>query len=214
MTYSRKILNLLVFLAFSLNCMAEPITAVKVFAEAPLEVLDMIRPSSRLDMADYYSQADSLVNVANALGGQSRFEVVSADYLKVSVTPASTLEIKILPYKKSQIVMTLYTAGGDSIANDTNVRFFDTNLKPLPAGKFLQMPDAMDFFNLKDSDISLSDFREWLPFQTFSISTGPGDAPLSIFLTTLQTLPSEQRDLLSPLLTPSRTLTWSGSRFK
>lgn len=214
MTYSRKILNLLVFLVFGLNCMAEPLTAVKVFAEVPLEVLDMIRPSGRLDMVDYYSQADSLVSVPNALGGQSRFEAVADDYLKVSVTPASTLEIKILPYKKSQIVMTLYTAGGDSIAKDTDVRFFDAGLQPLSSGKFLKMPDAMDFFNLKDSDISLPDFQEWLPFQTFAISTGPGNAPLSITLTTLQTLPSEQRDLLSPLLTPTLNLTWSGSRFK
>lgn len=193
---------------------AEPLTAVRVFAEAPLEVLDMIRPSSRLDMVDYYTQADSLVSVPNALGGQSRFETVSDDYMKVSVTPSSTLEIKLLPYKKSHIVMTLYTVGGDSIAQDTDVRFFDTNLQPLPTGKFLQMPDAMTFFNLKDSDISFSDFHEWLPFQTFSLTTGPGDAPLSIILTTLQTLPSERRDLLTPLLIPARTLTWSGSRFK
>lgn len=193
---------------------AQPLTAVKVFAEAPLEVLDMIRPSSRLDMIDYYTQADSLVSVPNALGGQSRFEAVSDDYMKVSVTPSSAIEIKILPYKKSQIVMTLYTVGGDSIAQDTDVRFFDTDLKPLPVGKFLQMPDAVIFFNLKDSDISLSDFHEWLPFQTFSLSTGPGETPLSITLTTLRTLPAERRDLLSPLLNPTSTLTWSGSRFK
>ncbi|MDE6636723.1 MAG: hypothetical protein K2K32_00650, partial [Muribaculaceae bacterium] len=33
----------------------EELTASKVFAEIPIEVLDMLRPSTRLDMLDYYS---------------------------------------------------------------------------------------------------------------------------------------------------------------
>lgn len=210
-----RILSLVISLVSAISAFAaEPLTAAKVFVEAPLEVLDMIRPSSRLDMLDYYSQADSLVSVTNALGGQSRFETVTDDYVKVSVTPSSTLEIKILPYGKSQIAMTLYTVGGKDIAEDTDVKFFDSNLQPLPTEKFLSVPDAAGFFNLKGSDVSLSDFNEWMPFQTFSLTTGSGKTPLTMTMTTLQTLPKERREVLSPLLTPSRTLTWSGSRFK
>ena len=85
------------------------LTASKVFADAPLEVLDMLRPSTRLDMLDYYIQADSMLNATDALGGTSRIELMSPDYMKVSVTPVSTLEIKILSQGKRQIVMTLYT---------------------------------------------------------------------------------------------------------
>ena len=109
----------------------EELTATSVFAEAPLEALDMIRPSTRLDMLDYYTQADSIMTAVNALGGECRLVTVTPDYLKVSVTPISTLEIKVLPIGKKRIVMTLYTVGEDSSAMDSEVRFFDSQLRPL-----------------------------------------------------------------------------------
>lgn len=211
----KKIYLILISLIFAIAAPAsEPLTASKVFAEAPLEVLDMLRPSARLDMLDYYSQADSIVSVADALGGQSRIVTLTPDYMKVAVTPVSTLEIKILPYKKNFIAMTLYTVGGDSIAKDSFVRFFDRDLNPMPVGKLIKLPAPKDFFRLKGSDVTEANLSEWLPFQTLEYSTGPGDAPLTLTLTTLATLPMEKRDRLRPLLVPSLTLRWTGSSFR
>lgn len=192
---------------------SEPLTASKVFAEIPLEVLDMLRQSTRLDMLDYYSHADSIVSVQDALGGQSRFLQVDSDYLKVSVTPVSTLEIKLLPAKKDQIIMTLYTVGNDSLACDTQVKFFDSSLKQLPAEKYLKAPALKDFCNLRNSGFSQSDVAEKIPFEAIAYSTGPGDTPLTATLTTLTTLSKEDRDLLTPLISPSLSAPWT-SKFK
>ncbi len=106
---------------------SDSLTASKVFADIPLEVLDLIRPSARLDMIDYYEQADSMLTVQNALGGTSRLEQVAPDYLKVPVTPVTTLEIKLLQSGKSNVIMTLYTTN-----SDTQVSFFDSNFSSLP----------------------------------------------------------------------------------
>lgn len=191
------------------------LTASKVFAEIPLEVLDMIRPSIRLDMLDYYTQADSIIAAQDALGGQSRLEQIAPDYLKVSVTPVSTLEIKLLPYKKDQIIMTLYTVGTDSLAKDTEVKFFDSSMNALPTEKFLKTASLKDFFNLKNSDLKESDLMEKIPFESISYSTGPGEAPLTATFTTLGTISQEDRDLLSPLLIPSLNAFWQSSfKFK
>ncbi len=111
---------------------SDSLTASKVFADIPLEVLDLIRPSARLDMIDYYEQADSMLTVQNALGGTSRLEQVAPDYLKVSVTPVSTLEIKLLQSRKSNVIMTLYTTH-----SDTQVAFFGSIFSSLPREKFL-----------------------------------------------------------------------------
>ncbi len=192
----------------------EPLTAQRVFSDAPLEVLDLLRPSVRLDMLDYYTQVDSIIAVQNALGGKSNLETLTNDYLKVSVTPASSLEIKILPHKKDFIAMTLYTVGGDSIAEDTKVQFFDSNLQPLPADKFLTVPSAESFFNLKGSEITSAELAEWLPFQTFTLGAEPCDNTLTLTLTTLQTLPQETRTRLQPILSPTRRAAWTGTRFK
>lgn len=182
-----------------------PLTASKVFAEIPLEVLDMIRPSTRLDMLDYYNQADSLIAAQDALGGQSRLEQVTDDYLKVSVTPVSTLEIKLLPYKNDLIIMTLYT-----VAEDTVVRFLDSDLNFLPADKFLKTPNLKDFFNLKNSGMSYSELKEKIPFESIVYCSGPGDVPLTAKLTTLSVLSKEDRDILIPLFIPSLTSIWKG----
>lgn len=188
----------------------EVLTSSEVFRKIPLEVLDMIRPSTRLDMLDYCSQADSLLTVADALGGSSRFEQVTDDYLKVSVTPVSTLEIKLLPYKKGQIVMTLYTTGGEGMAKDTEVSFFDADLKPLPKEKFIKTPDMKRFFSLKKSDITGKELEEMIPFEAVEFTTGPGDSPLTATFTTLSILPQETREMLSPQLIPVLTSPWTG----
>lgn len=192
-----------------------PLTATKVFADAPLEMLDMIRPSTRLDMLDYYEQADSLLAVANALGGESRFLTVAPDYLKVQVTPVSTLEIKVLQAGKRQIAMSLYTVGNSDMAQDTEVRFFDSGLRPLDVRKYLMAPALKDFFSLQGSGLSESDLKEKAPFAAILYETGPGDAPLKATLTTLRALSDEDRALLTTFLTPTLTAPWKGKyRFK
>lgn len=206
------------------------LSASEVFANIPLEVLDMLRPSTRLDMLDYYSHADSLIVVADALGGKSQLLQVSPDYLKVSVTPISTLEIKILPTKKDPIVMALYTVSDSmrqpmesslsSLRNpiglaDTEVKFFDKDLKPLDPKKFLKAPALKDFFNLKDSGLTEKQLAEKLPFETIAYSSGPGETSLTATFTTLTTLSQEDRDQLTPLLTPSLSTNWNQSyKFK
>lgn len=204
---------------------ADSLTASDVFAKIPLDVLDMIRPSVRLDMLDYYNQLDSMLVVQDALGGSCRLEKVTPDYLKVAVTPVSTLEIKILPAKKDRVIMTLYTvssvessdSGEGSVGrvSDTLVRFFDSSLNPLPSQKYLKAPALKDFFNLKGSGLSESDLKEKIPFTAISYTSGAGDVPLSATFTTLSSVSKEDRDLLTPLLIPSLSADWNQSyKFK
>lgn len=199
----------------ALSLKAQGLTATRVFADIPLEVLDLLRPSSRLDMIDYYEQADSLVSVENALGDISHFEEVAPDYLRVRVSPVSTLEIKILPAAPDSIVMTLHTVGSDTPEKgiaDTEVKFFDRNLNPLPADKFLKLPPAEQFFNLKNSGISARQFREMIPFEAVSLSAGPTTRPLTAHFTALAILPDEIQRQLLPLL-HSIAFQWNGKGF-
>ncbi len=174
---------------------SDSLTASKVFADIPLEVLDLIRPSARLDMLDYYEQADSILTVQNALGGTSHLEQVTPDYLKVSVTPVSTLEIKLLQSGKNKVILTLYTTN-----SDTEVSFFDSNFSPLPTDKFLKAPTLKDFFDLRGSNVTEKERKEKFTFTTIQYSSGPGATPLTATFTTLETLSQEDRDLLTPLL--------------
>lgn len=223
--YCRKWLLLTVCLVASAAGYAgvnvsDTLSAAKVFANIPLEVLDMIRPSVRLDMLDYYSQADSILTVQNALGDESRLQRVAPDYLKVYVTPVSTLEIKLLKAGNRTIIMTLYTidnsvreeseteSGNIPIVADTEIKFFDSSLAPLSPDKFLKAPALKDFFDLKGSGISETELLEKIPFTAIVYSTGEGETPLYASFTSLSTLPKEDRDFLAPLLRPKLSAPW------
>lgn len=189
---------------------SEDLTASKAFAEIPLDVLDMLRPSMRLDMLDYYTQADSILKVQDALGGVSHLEQMTPDYLKVSVTPVSTLEIKILRSGNKQVVMTLYTVGGEGLAKDTDIKFFDSQFRPLDKSKFFKAPALSDFFNFKGSDLTKTEIGEKIPFAAVVYSSGPGDTPLTAELTTLDVISEEDRELLIPFLSPTLSAIWKG----
>lgn len=214
MKFKLIIISILTALATSAAVPTDTLTASRVFAEAPLEIIDLLRPSTRLDMIDYYVQADSIFSAPDALGGKSRIEVLTDDYMRVAVTPVSTLEIKILPFKKSFIAMTLYTVGGDSIAADTEVAFYDAELRPLNRNRFLAGSVGYSFFDIKDSDITSADLHEWLPFVTVVYTTGPDNTPLTATLTTLRALPTETRERLEKVMTPSKTAIWQSGKFK
>lgn len=189
-------------------------TPLNVFADIPLEVLDMIRPSSRLDMITYYEDADSLHAVPNAMGGSSCFLEVADDYLKVEVTPVSTLEIKILSFRKEKIAMTLYTVGGEGVSEDTEVRFFDASLSEMDADRLLKRPALKDFLRLKDSKVKLTEVEERLPFVAVLYAIGPGDAPLTAKLTSAAAMPQETEEWLRPLLVSELIAPWNGKAFK
>lgn len=213
----RKVIFILaMMLAGIFGAMAAPkaasdtLTAAGVFREIPLQVLELLRPSTRLDMLDYYEQADSLLQAPNAMEGYSQLQIVEPDYLKVTISPVSILEIKILPGKKGQIAMTIYTVGSEEVNKDSSVEFFDSSLQPLRRDDYLKMPDLKDYFNLKDSGISLRELRDALPFQTVEYTTGPGSTPLTATFTTLGNAPEETRKKFEPLLRAPLTLTWKG----
>ena len=105
-------------------------TASDAFTEMPVSVLDMVDKSRRLDMLDYYA-VDSIAKVPNTMEGVSYLEKVTPDYLKVCLTPVSTMTIKILPSKKGDIIMVAYTVGGKDQAYDTDLKFFDTSFNEL-----------------------------------------------------------------------------------
>lgn len=195
---------------------ADALTASKVFADIPLQVLELLRPSTRLDMLDYYTQADSLWKAPNALEGYCQLQEVADDYLRVRVSDVSSLEIKILPMAKyGDIVMTLYTVGDDATAKDTEIRFFDRNLNPLKEKGIFTPPSMYDFFSLaKGSGLTKKELDDLIPFQTVEYSTGSGSAPLTATFTTLTSLPEETKERLRPFLLPPLQYQWTGKSFK
>ncbi|MDE6770961.1 MAG: DUF3256 family protein, partial [Muribaculaceae bacterium] len=135
-------------------------------------------------------------------------------YLKVQITPVSSLEIKLLPEKKGEVVMTVYTIGGDRQASDSNVSFYDRNLKPLDTKKYFREPELKEFFDIpKGSLTTYKEIKEMIPFPTVEYSACAENDELSARLTVGEFMNIDDYNIVKLFLKPEISLRWNG-RYK
>ena len=190
------------------------LNARDIFEKLHTSSLEILSPSTRLDMLDYWD-ADSIYKASNAMEGLSWLEQVKPDYLKVRVTSVSQFEIKILPEKKGKVVMTIYTVGDDVQAQDSQVKFYDENLVELPTDKYLVMPQVKDFFEIpKGSATKMKEIEEMIPFPTIAFSANPDNDNLEARLTVEQYINQDDWNIARLFAKPSITLEWKKGQYK
>lgn len=207
--------SLIIFAIVPVSAQEKPgdsaLTARSVFERLQSPALEILKPTLRLDMLDYWD-ADSVYRVRNALTGQSWLDAVTPDYLRVNITPVSTLEIKLLPVKKGEIVMTIYTVGGEGQARDSSVEFFDpSTLTPLPAAPYFTEPDLKVFFDIpKGSATNMKEIRDMIPFTTVEYSASPDSNDLTARMTAAEYINIDDRNIVNLFLLPQVKTSWKG----
>lgn len=181
-----------------------------LFVELQSPALEILKKTTRLDMLDYWD-ADSIYKATNAMEGLSWLENVTPGYLKVRVTPVSTLELKVLPVKKGNVVMSVYTVGGESQAEDSQIDFYDEDGTPLDAGKYFTAPDLSRFFDIpKGSLTSMKEIRGMIPFPTVAYGASPDNDALSARLTVGEYMDVDNYNIIKLFLKPEVILEWKG----
>lgn len=188
-----------------------PLTAREVFANLQAPELDLLKKTTRLDMTDYW-EADSVFKAVNGLGGVSELEALTADYVKVKMTPVSTVELKLLPGKgKEKIVACVYTVGSDTQAEDSQITFYDSRLQPLDAKKYFKQPDLKDFFDIpKGSATTIKEIREMVPFPTVAYSMEADSNELTARLTVEKYINVDDWNIIKLFLKPEIKAEWKG----
>lgn len=196
---------------------ATQLTAREVFVNLPVSVLDIIPRSTRMDMADWFA-ADSIYPATNAMRGISRLVAMDDNYAKVEITPASTLEIRLLPMKKEGTqIMTVYTIGGgeEGTAADSDVRFFNTSLKELDRDRFFKIPSLKDFLDVpKHSGTSAKDIEDLIPFPTIAMDASSQSDGLVARLTVDSFMSLEDYGKVKDFIRPELRFRWDGSKMK
>ena len=124
---------------------AYALTAREAFVRIETPSLNLLTVQMRQDLLSYYD-ADTLRQVPNALGGLSQLtRPLTDDYLKVRITPVSTMAVKTIPTGKDTIVATIYTIAAPGQAADSQVTFYDSRLRKLPTHRFLRLAQIDEF---------------------------------------------------------------------
>lgn len=136
---------------------AGAITARQAFVALETPCLNLLTGQMRSDLLTYYD-ADTLRRIPNALSGMSQLtRPVTDTYLKVQITPVSTMTVKILPGRRNRkgecdtIIATVYTISAPGHAADSQINFYGTDLRPLRTDKYLPLPQVSDFLTI-DAD--------------------------------------------------------------
>lgn len=214
--YSADVTGEVDYFVDSVSAVEYPL-AKDVFVNAPISTLDLLHTRARLDMIDYYEQADSLLQMPNAMDGVSYIcRPINDDCITIQLTPVSSLSIKILPYKKNYIAVTCYTVGDSTQAYDTQLRFFDAiHYNELDADKYIKLLEKEDFFDFKGlSKKERNELLELVPFLTVKYEVSTGVAELVATFTADTYMSEEAKKRIEPYLVRTRRLLWNKDKFR
>lgn len=186
-------------------------TARDAFTYLNIPPLEILKRTTRLDMLDYWD-ADSVYKASNAMAGLSWIEECTPGYMRVRLTPVSTLELKMIHTKKDgTVTMAIYTIGSDSQAEDSEITFSNEKLHPLEAKKFFRQPKLEEFFDIpKGSITSMKEIKEMIPFTTVAYSASPDSNDLTARLTVEKFMNTDDWNIIKLFLKPSITVRLKG----
>ena len=190
------------------------LTARSAFERIHTSELEILPPSARLDMLDYWD-VDSVYKASNAMSGLSWLENVTPDYLKVRISSVSTIEFKILNTKKEELLMTVYTVGDDEQAMDSQVKFYNSGLEELETNKYFSLPDVKDFFEIpKGSVTKVKELEQMIPFPTICVTAFPGNDDLQARLTVEKYINQDDWNIAKLFVKPYITFEWNKDKYK
>ena len=116
-----------------------------LFKEMPDSIVPYLSKNNRLDMLDFWD-SNMKMDVRNQLDGRSQLTSLNDTYLQLHLNDVSELELVVLDMVQpvdsaSQIVCLIHTLGGD--IKESTVRFYSVKWKPLPAERYISLPQEM-----------------------------------------------------------------------
>lgn len=195
---------------------AEPkhLTADSVFIKLPVDVIQVLNVSSRMDMLDYYSN-DSIYRAPNLTGGEACLRRVTPSYLEAELTSVSTIQIRILPGKSGDIAAVSYTVDSTGSQADSRLYFYDADMKPLQASRLFSEPETRQFFHIeRGSATSMRELLDMVPFPTVQYSLSVDDTALTARLTVGPNIDRDDYNIMRLFLVPELRYVWDGKRYK
>ncbi len=185
-----------------------------VLKQMPDTIFSYLSTNNKLDMIDFID-SHMKANVTNAFDGTTTLDTLTNNYLKMSLTPASTLEMRLLPFGNKgagaagQVVCMVITYG-DKV-KESEVRFYSTEWKLLGGIGNPISHDKLLRYAASDPTIG-SDVQKIGDFLCAEASLSPSDCTLVAKLA----LPVYVADnkIYTKSLDVSKTFKWDGGAFK
>ncbi len=103
-----------------------------LFKSAPSHFFPYLSNNEKLDMLDF-AALNMTTEVTNELDGKSSILMLTDSYLKMKLSRASLVEMRLLPVgeKCDSMLLCVVTTLGDSVPQESKVEFFNCSWQPL-----------------------------------------------------------------------------------
>lgn len=184
-------------------------SAADLFTSAPQNVFPLLDHNTRLDMVDYYKNGMSTPS-QNSLDGRSLITEMTPASLTVKMTDSSAMQIVELKGPKGSVVALISTVATPGL--DSNIKFFDSDWKPLPTESFFVKPGWKEW--LTDSGRQNQDeVTMQVPFMLASYRIDPESGTLTLTNNLSHFLDKALYDDLSSYLRPQLVYLWNGKNY-
>lgn len=186
------------------------INAGGAFSMAPVEVMPIISPATRLDMIDYFNSASDKYS-ANELEGKCRVTALSHDHISVEVSEVSQWNLSVIPFKGDTILMVLNSV--DTPTRDTQVRFYKSDWKPV-TDKIFEAPHLRDFIaSSKLPETTVADIANVIPFVLCDITYDDATRILTVRQNFDSYIPEDEYATVRQYMLPEIKYRYNGKRF-
>ena len=204
----RTVISLILMLVFSVETSLGK-TMREVWIDMPDSITMYLTKSMRTELADY---VDMKVSAAtkNAIGDTVRIDTLTSDYIAITLSESSKLEMKLLPRDGSNIICMVRTYYGT--AAESIISFWQLDWQQLPD---ISMP-ALESIELikKPDDLSVTEFNKikaMISPKMIEMRLSPDDNSLLLSYS-LPDVNKEDSELIKSILVQKK-INWNGEIF-
>ncbi len=204
----RIVISLILMLVFSVETSLGK-TMREVWIDMPDSITMYLTKSMRTELADY---VDMKVSAAtkNAIGDTVRIDTLTSDYIAVTLSESSKLEMKLLPKDGSNIICMVRTYYGT--AAESIISFWQLNWQQLPD---ISMPALENIELIKKPDnLSVTEFNKikaMISPKMIEMRLSPDDNSLLLSYS-LPDVNKEDSELIKSILAQKK-INWNGEIF-
>lgn len=188
--------------------------AADLFISMPDDISPALSKVNKEDMVDFKNSGMKAV-VTDALDYKAEMTEMTSTFLSVNTSSAGNLQLKVLPLNDStEIVCLVRTVCPEACLS--NIRFFSTDWKELPAKQFFELPGISNFMKNPSkacldsiAHTSISDIR------LFKYDISPSENKITVTPTFDKYVTDEENVILSRLLSDKPVvMVWRNGHFE
>ena len=179
----------------------------EAFVKMPVGLLPLLQGNDRLDLLDLYD-AKLDIKVTNRLDGKSSLKELTADYLLLSLSPSSSMQIKMLPSHNGDTLLCVVNTVTAEAA-DSRIRLYTKDWQPVNEA-FFAPPAIADFFTPSDS---VGELLDLVDIYLVELKLSPDDNTLVAEYTLPRYMTKEDAERVLPSL-HKIVYVWDGKEFR